>query len=127
REAADRGERRARRKAAKAERRATRGGWGSVPGQRGARRTIHVSWRPLVTVVVPIYNAERFLRECIESVLAQEYGVWELMLVDDGSTDSSATVARGFAAARADRIHFLRHDGGINRGSSATRNLGVRH
>lgn len=85
-----------------------------------------MSGSPRVTVVVPIFNAERFLRECVESVLDQDCPEWELVLVDDGSTDASAAVAREFAASHPERIHFLHHEGGANRGSSASRNLGAR-
>jgi glycosyltransferase involved in cell wall biosynthesis len=82
---------------------------------------------PLVTVVVPIFNAGRFLEDCIESVLAQEYDRWELMLVDDGSTDGGQAIALRYADSYTRRIRFLRHEGGANRGSSATRNLGARY
>lgn len=52
---------------------------------------------PLVSVVMPVYNAERYLRESIESILAQSYSNWELILVDDGSQDGSVGIARSYA------------------------------
>lgn len=44
------------------------------------------------SIIVPVYNVEQYLRECIESVIAQTYSDWELILVDDGSTDSSPSI-----------------------------------
>lgn len=81
---------------------------------------------PLVSAVIIFFNAERFLREAIESVLSQTYPRWELLLVDDGSTDGSDVVARESAARYPAQIRYLRHDGGANRGMSASRNLGIR-
>jgi glycosyltransferase involved in cell wall biosynthesis/SAM-dependent methyltransferase len=81
--------------------------------------------RPLVSIVTIFHNEERFLAEAIESALAQTYPRWELLLCDDGSTDGSPAIARAFAAAHPDRIRYLQHPGGANRGMSATRNLGI--
>ena len=49
--------------------------------------------QPLVSVVLIFWNAERFIAEAIESVFAQTYRAWELLLVDDGSSDGSTTIA----------------------------------
>jgi len=49
--------------------------------------------RPLVSVVMIFLNAERFIQEAIQSVLSQNYSNWELLLVDDGSTDGSTRIA----------------------------------
>ncbi len=87
-----------------------------------------MSGDPRVTVVVPILDAAPYLGACVESVLRQEYESWELMLVDDGSTDSSVAIARRCAAENPGRrIQCLQHEGNANRGSSTTRNLGIRH
>ena len=67
---------------------------------------------PLVSVVVPFLDAGGFLREAIESVRAQTYDRWELMLVDDGSTDESRDVARAAAEREPDRIRYVQHPGG---------------
>jgi glycosyltransferase involved in cell wall biosynthesis len=81
---------------------------------------------PRVSVIVPFYNAERFIGEAIESVLAQTYRAWELLLIDDGSTDASTDIARRYASAEEGRIVYLGNRGPGNRGVAATRNLGVR-
>ena len=80
-----------------------------------------------VSIVTPFLNGGSFIREAIESVLAQTYEGWELLLVDDGSSDDSTEIAQAFAAAHADRIRYLTHEGRANRGASASRNLGARH
>ena len=54
---------------------------------------------PLVSVIVPVYNAARYLRQCAASVLAQSYTRWQLIMVDDGSTDSSGVIADELALA----------------------------
>ena len=82
---------------------------------------------PLVSAITIFLNAERFLDEAIESVLAQTYDNWELLLVDDGSTDGSSAIARRRAERSAGRIRYLEHARHRNRGMSAARNLGIRH
>jgi glycosyltransferase involved in cell wall biosynthesis len=81
----------------------------------------------VVSVIVPVHNVDRFLGEAVESVLAQTYREWELLLVDDGSTDGSRQIAERYAAEHPERIRFLHHQGHENRGASATRNLGIAH
>ena len=78
-----------------------------------------------VSVVVIFLNSEKFIGDAIESVLAQTYGNWELLLVDDGSTDSSTSVARAYANRFPDKVRYLEHQGHRNLGKSASRNLGV--
>ncbi|HEX7185061.1 MAG TPA: glycosyltransferase family A protein [Thermoanaerobaculia bacterium] len=86
-----------------------------------------MSGRPLVSVVTIFFNAGRFLPEAVESVLAQTYPNWELLLVDDGSTDGSRAIAEEHAARFPGRVRCLEHPGRANRGMSASRNLGLRH
>lgn len=76
---------------------------------------------PLISVIVPIYNVEQFLEQCIESILAQTYKNFELYLVDDGSTDTSGTIADSYIA-KDDRITvFHKQNGGL----SDARNYGM--
>lgn len=82
---------------------------------------------PRVSVVVPFLNAEMFLEQTIRSVLAQTYRQWELLLVDDGSTEGSTQIARDYQRRFPDTIHYLEHPGHENRGTCAARNLGIRH
>lgn len=74
-----------------------------------------------VSVIVPVYNCERYLRECLDSVLAQTHTALELIVVDDGSTDGSAAIADA-AAASDPRVRVLH---GPNAGQAAARNLGL--
>lgn len=82
---------------------------------------------PLISVVIPFYNEEKFLEETIRSVLGQTYQNWELILVDDGSTNRSTDIARRYAFQLADRVRYFDHPGHTNRGSSATRNKGIQN
>ncbi|HSH77088.1 MAG TPA: glycosyltransferase family A protein [Herpetosiphonaceae bacterium] len=83
--------------------------------------------QPLVSVIVIFLNAEQFLEEAVLSVLAQSYHAWELLLVDDGSTDGSTAMALRRAREYPARIRYLEHANHDNRGMSAARNLGVRY
>ena len=80
---------------------------------------------PAVSVITIFYNASLYLAEAIDSVLAQELQDFELLLVDDGSTDQSGDIARAYAARDPERIRYLRHPDGLNHGMSATRNRGL--
>jgi len=86
-----------------------------------------VSAQPLVSVVLIFFNADKFLAEAVESVFAQSYQHWELLLVDDGSTDASSQIARRYAEHHRERVHYFEHAGHLNRGMSTSRNLGIRH
>ena len=72
---------------------------------------------PLVTVVVAVHNGERFLRPALESLYAQDYERFEVVFVDDGSTDASAEIARSFPGIR--YVHQQ------NQGLAAARNTGL--
>ena len=80
----------------------------------------------LVSVIIPLYNQERFIAATLDSVLAQDYAAFEVLVADDGSTDGSLAIAEDYASHHPDRIRVLRHEGGVNRGVSATRNLALR-
>jgi glycosyltransferase involved in cell wall biosynthesis len=83
--------------------------------------------KPLVSVIIPFLNAEKFFEEAIGSVLVQTYTHWELLLVDDGSTDASTAIARCYVEQYPEKVRYLEHQAHENRGVSASRNLGVRH
>ena len=82
---------------------------------------------PLVSVIVPFWNAGAFLEEAIASVTGQTFASWELLLVDDGGADDSSAIAARYAEQFPERIRCLAHDGRANRGVAASRNLGVCH
>lgn len=77
----------------------------------------------LVSIIVPIYNVEKYLSRCVESLLAQSYKDTEIILVDDGSTDSSGWVADCFAKNH-HNIHVIHKQNG---GLSNARNIGLRY
>ena len=77
---------------------------------------------PLVSVIMPVYNGERFVAEAIESVLAQTFTDFELLIVDDGSTDGSAALIRA-CAQRENRIRFIQHE--RNLGQARALNTGL--
>lgn len=77
---------------------------------------------PLVSVIMPAYNAERYIRESIESVLNQNYKRWELIIVDDCSQDSTVHIVREYAE-RDPRIRLIRSK--ENLGPASARNIGL--
>lgn len=79
---------------------------------------------PTVSAIIIFLDEERFLAEAIESVQRQTFDDWELILVDDGSTDGSGDIARR-AAEGCSRTRLVHHPDRANRGMSASRNLGV--
>src|SRR5262245_62825418 len=74
---------------------------------------------PLVSVITNFLNGEQFLAEAIESVFGQTYGNWELLLVDDGSSDGSTAIAQHYAEQHPDCVRYLEHERHANRGMSA--------
>jgi glycosyltransferase involved in cell wall biosynthesis len=86
-----------------------------------------VSSPPLVSAITIFRDCEKYLGEAIESVLAQTYAHWELLLVDDGSSDGGTRIARRYAEQHPGRIRYLDHPGHAHRGMSASRNLGIAH
>ena len=86
-----------------------------------------MSNKPLVSVITGFLNGEKFIQEAIESVITQTYDNWELLLVDDGSTDASTAIALRYAEKYPGKVCYLEHDGHQNRGVCASRNLGIRN
>src|SRR5713101_9096613 len=71
-----------------------------------------------ISVLIPAYNAAPYLKEAIESALSQSYAPHEIIVVDDGSTDGTADIARSFGS----QVRLLQH---ANRGVAASRNRGI--
>ena len=82
---------------------------------------------PVASVIMPFLNQEPYFAEAIESVRAQTLDRWELLLVDDGSTDRSPAIAQACALTDPDRIRLLTHPDRRRHGAAAARNLGLRH
>lgn len=76
----------------------------------------------LVSIITPVYNAERYIKDTIKSVQAQTYSNWEMLLIDDCSTDSSADLIKE-AQADDNRIKYVKLD--KNSGAAVTRNTGL--
>jgi glycosyltransferase involved in cell wall biosynthesis len=81
---------------------------------------------PRVSVIIIFFNAQQYLDDAIQSVLAQDFQDTELLLVDDGSADGSTAIALGYAQRFPCQIRYLEHVAHMNRGMSASRNLGIR-
>ena len=77
---------------------------------------------PLVSIIVPIYNTAKYLPKCLDSILNQTYQNLEIILVDDGSTDDSGTIAKNYAK-KDSRIKVIHQE---NAGQSSARNLGLK-
>ena len=76
---------------------------------------------PLVSVIIPIYNVEKYLRECLDSVINQSYTNLEIICVNDGSTDSSGEIVQEYAKKDC-RIVYIEQQ---NSGQSIARNVGL--
>lgn len=75
----------------------------------GSKSNVEIGLQPLVSIVLPTYNGSRYLREAIESCLAQTYQHWELIIVDDCSTDSTPGIIAEYTA-KDRRIRSIRHE-----------------
>jgi glycosyltransferase involved in cell wall biosynthesis len=78
---------------------------------------------PLISVIVPVYNVEKYVGRCLTSIINQSYTNLEIIVVNDGSTDNSLSVCEEFAAQDS-RINLITQD---NKGLSGARNTGLRH
>ena len=77
----------------------------------------------MLSVIIPVYNVEKYLNACLDSVISQSFTDYEILLVDDGSTDSSAGLCLEAAAGAPDKIFVFRKENG---GASSARNFGLR-
>jgi glycosyltransferase involved in cell wall biosynthesis len=78
-----------------------------------------------ISIITIFLNSEAFIAEAIDSVLSQSFSSFELILVDDGSTDTSSAIARRYAEAYPDRVRYVDHPQHANCGMSASRNAGI--
>lgn len=78
--------------------------------------------KPKVSVIVPVYNVEKWLTRCLNSILSQDFDSFEVLLVDDGSTDNSAKVCKAFSSSDSRIKYFYKENGGL----SDARNYGIR-
>ena len=78
--------------------------------------------KPLVSVIVAAYNVEKYLGECLKSILAQDYDNFEVIVVDDASTDNTASIIDGYQDNDA-RVHVIHNSKNV--GLSAVRNIGI--
>ena len=76
---------------------------------------------PEISIITPVYQAEKFLKKCVDSILSQSFTDWELLLVDDGSTDKSSEICRTYAEQDARIRYHQKENGGV----SSARNAGV--
>lgn len=76
---------------------------------------------PLVSIIIPVYNVEPYLKECLDSIVNQTYSLLEIILVDDGSTDQSGVICDEYAE-KDDRIRVIHQH---NQGLSMARNAGM--
>lgn len=80
-----------------------------------------MSSAPEISIIVPVYNTAGYIRRCVDSIIAQTFTGWELIMLDDGSTDGSLDIMREYASLD-NRIRVMTHS---NRGVSRTRNRGI--
>lgn len=78
---------------------------------------------PLISIIVPVYNVEKFISQCIESVIKQTYDNWELILVNDASPDNSAQIIQSYHIQYPDKIKYIVNP--VNCGQGVSRNRGV--
>lgn len=79
---------------------------------------------PTVSIILPVYNGERYLNEAVESILAQTYPSWELIIVDDCSTDGTPEICQSYVK-KDDRIRYVRNE--TNKKLPASLNVGFSH
>ena len=83
---------------------------------------------PEISILMTAFNSAKYLAEAIESILGQKTSrIWELLFVDDGSTDGTLAIVTEYARCNPYRIRVFRHPNGTNRGISASRNLALSH
>ena len=92
-----------------------------LTGRRSRSLTNLTVKKNLISIIVPIYNAQKYLNRCIDSILSQSYDNFELILINDGSTDGSKDICENYSS-KDSRIKLINK---INEGVSAARNIGL--
>ncbi|WEV45349.1 glycosyltransferase family 2 protein [Streptococcaceae bacterium ESL0687] len=77
--------------------------------------------KPKISIIIPVYNSEKYIKQCIDSILQNTYTDYEVLLINDGSTDNSLTILEDFRQSD-DRIQVINKE---NQGVAPTRNLGI--
>ena len=77
----------------------------------------------LISIIVPIYNVEKYLRQCLDSIMNQTYRNCECLLIHDGSSDNSEDICREYVSKDSRFRYFEKENGGV----SSARNLGIEH
>lgn len=80
--------------------------------------------QPKVSVIIPVYNIEKYLRECLDSVCNQTLEEIQILVIDDGSTDGSAAICQEYAAKYPGKLEYFHKENG---GSASARNMGLDH
>ena len=76
-----------------------------------------------ISIIIPIYNVESYLRKCLDSIIEQSFPYFELLLINDGSTDASTQICQEYVE-KDDRIRYFEKENG---GVSSARNFGIKH
>lgn len=77
--------------------------------------------KPLISIIIPVYNSDKTINRCVDSILSQTFNNWELLLIDDGSTDRSGELCDEYSAKDQRIKVFHKKNGGV----SSARNLGL--
>ncbi|KAB8287933.1 glycosyltransferase family 2 protein [Bifidobacterium avesanii] len=78
---------------------------------------------PLLSIIVPVYNSEKYLSICLDSLVNQTFSDFEIIIIDDGSSDKSIEICKEFSASDNRILYFRKENGGV----SSARNLGIKH
>ena len=87
------------------------------------KKAITMTEETLISIITPVYNAEEYIEHTIQTILNQTYQNWELLLVDDCSTDQSATIIQRYQIEEPNRIQYHRME--TNSGAAKSRNRGI--